>query len=471
MSVENLIFSQLLSNEEYARKVLPHLREEYMSTNEAKIFLKIYHRFFSKYNKPPAKQSMLLEIEKLKASADTYDAMVEFVNHKEEFTESLQYLVDMTEEYCKERALYNALRDSVLIMDGSNTKETRTPEMIPTLLTQALAVCFDTTVGHSYGDDFEERYEYYHDEVARIPTGIPYIDKITRGGFPRKTLNVLLAPPHGGKSFAMVNVGAGALKQGQNVLYITMEMAEMEIGKRFDVNLLDVDFDMLEEIPKDIYLKKMAKLKTSSNGKLVIKEYGTGMASAANFRQLLSELKTKQNFTPDLIIIDYMNICASEFYKAGSNHNSYTVVGSVGKELRALAKDANAAILTATQTNRSGVESSELDMTAVSDSASTSMIADFLLGVINTGELRELNQIMFVQIKNRYDGISSYVKHIMGTMYSKMQMFDLDENVEKFAPKKRDKLNSKKPDSAPVDMSHTIKPTTASFDDFKFEDE
>lgn len=470
--IENLIFSQLLTTDEYARKVLPHLREEYF-TNDQRIFLKIYHRFFSKYNKIPSKQTMLLEIDKLKASSEVYNALVELTNATEEFTESVDYLVTKTEEFCREKALYNALRDSVLIIDGSDSKEKRTPEIVPSLLTQALSVCFDTSVGHNYFDDAASRFDYYHSVTARVKTGIPVIDKITRGGFPKKTFNVLLAPPHGGKTLGMVNIGAGALKQGSNVLYITMEMAAEEIGKRFDVHMLGIDFDTLEGVPKDVFTKKFAKLQEGGMGRLVIKEFPTGAASAAHFRQLLAELKTKQNFVPDMIIVDYMNICASEFYKTGSNHNSYTVIGSVGKELRALAIEANAVLLSATQTNRSGVGSSELSMTDVSDSASTSMIADFMLGMITTSELKELNQILFQQIKNRYSGITELERFLMGVDYPKMMLFNLTEDSshhQSTPSPKKSKLNKGKSTDVEVDMTHQIKPEIPVFDDFKFDE-
>lgn len=480
MAIESLIFSQLLCNEEYARKVLPHIHEGYFNSNEERMFLKIYHRFFTKYNRVPNRQTMLLEIEKLKGSAEAYKQMVSFVDEKVEFTESLDYLVEQTEEFCKEKALFNALRESVLIVDGAD-KEKRGPNAIPTILSAALAICFDTTVGHDYDDDAEARYDYYHSTTARVDTGIRIIDKITRKGFPKKTLNVLLAPPHGGKTITMVNIAEGALKQGHNVLYISMEMAAEEIAKRFDVNRLDIDFDMLETVPKDIFTTKLKKLKKASYGKLIIKEYGTGTAAASNFRTLLGELKTKRGFTPDMIVIDYMNICASEFYKNGSNHNSYTIVGSIGKELRALAIESNSVVLTATQTNRSGIDNSELSMTTVSDSAATAMIADFIMGIINTSELKELNQLLFQQIKNRYDGIGNPEKFIMGVNYSKMQIYELDQshtfhkatNSDDTSGKSKkrgkggsdSKLNT--PSQSEVDMKFQIQPD---YNDFIYEE-
>ena len=469
MAIENIIFSQLLSNEEYSRKVLHHLKDEYFSTKEEKNFIKIYTRFFSKHNQLPSKQAMLLEIEKLKSSAEVYTTMVGFVNNTEEFTESLDYLVEQTEEFCKQKAIYNALRESVLIADGQS--KDKTPEAIPNILSDALAVCFDTTVGHSYIDDAAARYEYYHLTESRVKTGIGKFDLITKGGFPKKTLNVFLAPPHGGKTRDMVNVGAGALKNGFDVLYITMEMAAEEIGRRFDVNLMDVDFETLDTLPKDTFNARFKKMVTSgTSGKLIIKEYPTGAASAAHFRALLADLKTKQNFVPDMVIIDYMNICASEFYKAGSVHNTYSIVGSIGKELRALAIEYDFALITATQTNRSGVDNSDVDMTSVSESAGTSMIADWILAIINTAELKELNQVMYRQLKNRYRGVALDERFILGVDNAKLKIYELDTPTE-FKPNKSSKLNSKdnKPQNINIDMEHKVS-TTVSFDDFNFDE-
>jgi replicative DNA helicase len=466
--IEELIFSQLLTNDQYARTVIPHLKDEYFSTQEEKSFYKIYSRFFSKHNKIPSKQAMILELSGLKSSADLYSTMITMVNRTVEFEETLPYLIEKTESWCKERAIFNALRESVLIVDGQS--KDKTAEAIPSILQAALAVCFDTSVGHNYIEDAMSRYEYYHHTEARIRCGIPIIDKITKGGFPRKTLNVLLSPPHGGKSLVLVNIAAGAVKLGSNVLYLTLEMAAEEIGRRFDVNLLDVDFDTLELLSKNVFESKFAKMSSASRGKLVIKEFPTGAASAAHFRALLSELKTKQNFVPDMIVIDYMNICASEYFKTGSSHNSYIIIGSVGKELRALGIEFDAAVVTATQTNRSGVNASDVDMTAVSDSAGTSMISDFMMAIINTDELKQLKQLMFKQLKNRYSGTSDYEKFILGVDYTKMKVYELDSGSTVPTSEKRKPKIETANDSFGIDMNHQIKNTT-SFDDFNFGDD
>lgn len=464
--IENLIFSQLLHSEEYARKVVPHLKPEYFDTAEEKNFFKIYSHFFSKWNKIPSKQAILLEIDKLKSAVDAHKSLVELASKTEEFDETIDWLVEQTELFCKEKALFNALKESVLIMDGHN--KTVLPSAIPSIITQALSVCFDTSVGHDYILDAEQRYDYYHHTEARVKTGIKILDKITKGGFPKKTFNVIIAPPHGGKSLSLVNIGAGAIVNGANVLHLTLEMSAEETGKRYDVNLMDIDFDTLITLQKNVFTSKFANIAKKSRGRLIIKEYPTGVASAAHFKQLLAELKTKQDFVPDMIIIDYMNICASEFYKAGTNHNSYTVIGSIGKELRALGIESNSAIVSATQTNRSGVGSTDIDQTAMSDSAITSMIADFILACISTDELKQLNQILFKQIKNRYNGTSDFEKFLMGVDYPKMQLYELEADATQIQPKAT--LNNKRDSKTNIDPEHKIKDEIPKFD-FNFDEE
>ena len=353
MRTEQLIFSQLLLNEVYVRKVIPHIKPEYFSSEEDKNFYKIYTRYFNKHNTIPSKQAMRVEIENLKGSAGVYKSLLEVINSTETFQENIDYLVNETEKFCKSRAIYNALRESVLIVDGQDSK--KTPEAIPSILQEALSVCFDTSVGHNYVEDSDARYDYYHLAEAKIPTGSAEFDKVTKGGFSRKTLNLLLAPPHGGKSLVMVNMGCGALLAGFNVLFITLEMSDMEMSKRFDVNLMNIDFDTLDELPKAVYQNKFSSIAKQSRGKLIVKEYPTGAAHTGHFRSLLDELKTKQNFIPDILIVDYLGICASEKYKAASGANSYTIFKSVGEELRALAVEFNMAVVSAIQTNRAGV--------------------------------------------------------------------------------------------------------------------
>jgi len=464
--IENLIFSQLLTNEEYSRKVLPHLKEEYFSDQAEKNFFKIYSNFFQKYNKIASKTAMYLEIENLKASADIYTTMKEMVSRTVVFEETLPYLITQTEKFCREKAIFNALKESILIVDGQS--KTKTADSIPAILQAALGVCFDTSVGHDYFEDSGARYDYYHTAEARITTGMAEFDKITKGGFPRKTLNLFLAPPHGGKSLVMSNVGSGAAKAGYNVLTITMEMSDMEFSKRYDVQLLDVDFDTLAVLPKATFTSKFSKMAEKSRGRMIVKEYPTGAAHAGHFRTLLEELRTKQNFIPDLIIIDYLGICASENYKASSGANSYSIVKSVGEELRALAITSNCAIVSAIQTNRSGVANSSLGMENIAESLGSAMTADFIAAIVVTDELKDMKQILFSQIKNRYSGITDNAKFIMGIDYAKMKLFTLDSGstVPKFENKKSPRIETAA-DTFGIDMSHQIK-TTSSFDDFSF---
>lgn len=468
MSIENIIFSQLLINDSFSRAVLHHLKDDYFSSQEDKTFLKLYSRFFSKYNKIPSKTALLLEIENLKSSADIYTAMKEMVNRTVEFEETNAYLIDVTEQFCKERALFSALKESVLIVDGQS--KTKTKDAIPSILQTALGVCFDTSVGHDYFDESAARYDYYHLVEARIPTGIPQFDKITKGGFPRKTLNLLLAPPHGGKSLVMSNIGVGAIKAGFNVLTITLEMSDMEFSKRYDVQLMGIDFNTLSVLSKNVFESQFNKIAAQSRGKMIVKEFPTGAAHTGHFRTLLEELKTKQNFVPDMIIVDYLGICASENYKASSGANSYTIMKSVGEELRALAITHNCAIVSAIQTNRSGVGNSDLSMGNIAESLGSAMTADFITAIIVTDELKDLRQMMFSQIKNRYSGINDDAKFILGVDYPKMQLFSLDsgETVPKFDKKKPSKIETSN-DILNYDKHHQIKDTASEFSDFNFD--
>lgn len=467
MSIQNLIFSQLLINDEYARKVLPHLHEEYFSSQEEKIFFKIYSRFFKKHNKIPSKQSLLIEIENLKTSADIYTSVKDLINLTEEFDETLQYLVDKTEEYVKEKALFNALRESLLIADGHS--KTKTSEAIPALLQAALGVCFDTSVGHDYFNDVEARYKYYHETTNRVQCGIPELDKITKNGFPKKSLSFILAPPHGGKSLVMSNIAMGASKAGYNVLTITLEMSEMEFSKRYDVQSLDVSFDELSVLPQSVFESKVAKLAEKSRGRMITKEYPTKTAHCGHFRLLLEELRVKQNFVPDMIVVDYLGICASENYKPSSGANSYTIMQAVAEELRALAITHDCAIISAIQTNRSGIGNSTLDMSNIAESLGPAQVGDFIMAVIDTEDLKALRQLLFIQIKNRFDGIETPNKFMMGVDKSKMKLFSLDigGEVSSISDKKKTKIETAN-DTFAIDMTHTIKSTDNVFD-FNFE--
>ena len=451
-----------MTNEEYSRKVLPHVKTEYFSSDEDKVFFKIYSRYFQKHNSIPSKQAMFVEIENLKGSVDLYISLLDVNKETETFAENFQYLIETTEKFCKERAVYNALREAIVIADGQDKK--KTADAIPSILQEALSVCFDTSVGHDYKEDADMRYEYYHAVDAKIPTGNREFDKVTKGGFSRKTLNLLLAPPHGGKSLIMVNMGCGALLAGFDVLFITLEMSDMEMSKRFDVNLMDVDFDMLDSLPKEIFKNKFNQVAKKSRGKLIVKEYPTGVAHAGHFKALLEELKTKQNFKPDLVIVDYLGICASEKMKLSAGANSYSIYKSVGEELRALAVENNVAVVSAIQTNRSGIGNSDMGMTEISESIGNAMTADFIAAVINTDELKNLKQLMIKLIKNRYAGLG-YDKFLLGVDYTKMKLFDLEESEVKFKPKKPAKIET----AADTFFDAPVIKTNSAFEGFSFD--
>jgi KaiC/GvpD/RAD55 family RecA-like ATPase len=460
MRIESLIFSQLMTNESYARKVTPHLSEEYFQNQGDKVLFKLYSRFLQKHNSIPSKQALLIETEKLKASQDVYVSVKDTISETVDFSESMEFLIDKTETFCKERAIYNALRDAVLIADGQD--KNKSADAIPAILQSALNVCFDSSVGHDYYLDYEHRYDYYHRKDAKVPTGSSTFDSITRGGWSRKTLNVLLAPPHGGKSFLMVNFARGAVEAGFNVLYITLEMAEEEIGKRFDQAMMRTTFDEMMLFSRETFNSQFSKVQAKSHGKMIIREYPTGQGHAGHFRSLLSELKQKQNFNPDLIVVDYMGICASEVYKSGSSANTYTIVGSIGKELRALAIESDSAIVTAVQTNRSGVANTDIDITATSDSFGIPAIADWFGAIITSDELKEMNQMMIRQLKNRYKSLDEPNKFMIGTDFSRMIIHDLeDSGVKRTVSNNRDSGGS-----VPF-PDHKIN-SVNSFDDFDF---
>ncbi len=446
MRTESLIFSQLMTNEEYY-----------------KIFFKIYSRYFQKHNCIPSRQAMFVEIENLKGSVDIYKSLIEVTKETETFTENLEYLIETTEKFCKERAVYNALREAVLIADGQDKK--KSADAIPSILQEALSVCFDNAVGHDYIEDSDARYEYYHAAEAKIPSGVREFDKVTKGGFSRKTLNLLLAPPHGGKSLIMVNMGCGALLAGFDVLFITLEMSDMEMSRRFDVNLMDVDFDTLDSLTKDIYKNKFSQIAKKSQGKLIVKEYPTGAAHAGHFKALMEELRTKQNFVPDLVIVDYMGICASEKYKAAAGANSYTILKSVGEELRALASEYNVAVVSAIQTNRSGIGNSEIGMSEMSESIGPAMTSDFIAAVVVSDELKTLKQILIKLVKNRYAGLADD-KFLLGVDYLKMKLFDLEESAStSFKPKKPPRIET----AADTFFDAPVIKTNSAFEGFSFD--
>lgn len=444
-----------MTNEEYARRVLPHVKTEYFFTEPEKNLYKIYEEYFKKYNKVPSKQGLLVEIENRKASADDYTELKKLVSGQETFSEDLSFLLTTTEQFCKDRALYNAIKESVLIADSKDKKGKQTPDAIPTILSKALSISFDTAIGHDYSEDAEARYDYYHKKESRLTTGIQILDFAMKGGPTRKTLNCFIAPPHGGKSMAMVNVGVGALNAGLNVLYITLEMAAEEIARRFDVNILNVDFDQLEMIPKATYINKFSSLKKKAMGTLKIKEYPTGTANAGHFKALLEEYKTKQNFIPDVIIIDYLNLCAPMSGKA--TDNSFERIKNVGTELRALMIEQNCVGWTATQTTRGGAGNSDFGIDSTSESFAIPALVDSFFAIIDSDELKKMNQIMFKQLKNRFKDMNELLRFVVGINRSKMKMYDVDNQDL-----------TKKPGAKFVENNSPVINKSTDFDDFNF---
>lgn len=430
MAFEQVIFSNLIFNEEYARKVIPFLKEEYFVDYTDKTLFKLIDSYSKKYNSFPSKEALVIDLtnkeginedtfKKCKSTIETFD--------KDENTK-LEWLLDKTETFCQEKAVYNAIMKSIEIIDDRSGNLTK--GSIPQILTDALGVSFDSHIGHDFIDDSDSRFEFYHTKESRIGFDLEYFNKITQGGLPKKTLNIILAGTGVGKSLAMCHFAAANMVAGLNVLYITMEMAEERIAERIDANLLDVTLDDLKVIPKDSYEKKMERLKRKVKGKLVIKEYPTACAGSANFRHLLNELKIKKNFVPNVIYIDYLNICMSSRIRHGSNVNSYTLVKAIAEELRGLAVEHNVPIISATQTTRSGYSSSDVGLEDTSESFGLPATADFMFALTTSEELEELGQIMVKQLKNRYNDPSTNRRFVLGVDRSKMRLYDVEQSAQ-----------------------------------------
>lgn len=430
MAFEQVIFSNLIFNEEYARKVIPFLKEEYFVDYTDKILFKLIDSYSKTYNSFPSKEALVIDLtNKEGINEDTFKKCRDIIQNldKDENTK-LEWLLDKTETFCQEKAVYNAIMKSIEIIDDKSGKLTK--GSIPQILTDALGVSFDSHIGHDFIDDSDSRFEFYHTRESRVPFDLEFFNKITQGGLPKKTLNIILAGTGVGKSLAMCHFAAANMVAGLNVLYITMEMAEERIAERIDANLLDVTLDDLKVIPKDSYDKKMERLKRKVKGKLVIKEYPTACAGSANFRHLLNELKIKKNFVPDVIYIDYLNICMSSRIRHGSNVNSYTLVKAIAEELRGLAVEHNVPIISATQTTRSGYSSSDVGLEDTSESFGLPATADFMFALTTSEELEELGQIMVKQLKNRYNDPSVNRRFVLGVDRSKMRLYDVEQSAQ-----------------------------------------
>ncbi len=428
MQIETLILRNLMLNEDYTRSVIPHLKLKYFEEPYRGVFNEII-KFVNKFNKLPSADALSIELKNNpKIGSDSLALIPEISVQKEEQT--VDWLTEKTEKWCQDRAIYLAIMDSINIIEGKH--ETLDKNALPDVLSEALGVNFDLRVGHDYVDDSDNRFEFYHRAEEHLPFDLKMFNKITKGGLVNKSLNVALAGTGVGKSLFMCHVAAGALTQMKNVLYITMEMAEERIAERIDANLMNVPIDQLENLSKDMFDKKMHKLTDKGVGKLIVKEYPTGAASSIHFRALLKELKIKRDFTPDLICIDYLNICASARMKAmGGAINSYTYVKAIAEELRGMAVEYNLPIVTATQTTRTGFGSSDVGLEDTSESFGLPATADLMFAIISTDELEDLNQLMVKQLKNRYnDPTGKNKKFVVGVDRAKMRLYDVEDTAQ-----------------------------------------
>jgi replicative DNA helicase len=429
MRLEQQILSRLIYDENYCRKVIPFLKREYFIDRKESIVISEISEYFTKYNKPVTKDILAIEVSN---RTDINDKELVEVNS---FIDSLvdaptndEWLLTNTEKFCKDKAVYNAILTSIRIQEGRD--KTYTTDSIPSILSDALAVSFDNHVGHDYLDDADSRYEFYHRVEEKVAFDLEMFNKITKGGLSKKTLNIVLAGTGVGKSLFMCHVAAGALSAGKNVLYITMEMAEERIAERIDANLLNLTMDELKVIDKDIYESRLAKLAKKTQGKLIIKEYPTAGAHAGHFRALLEELKLKREFTPDIIMIDYLNICASQRMKQGGSINSYTYIKAIAEELRGLAVEYNVPIVSATQTTRSGYTNSDPGLEDTSESFGLPATADFMFALVSNEELEQLNQIIVKQLKNRYNDPGFYKRFVIGVDRAKMKLYDVEASAQ-----------------------------------------
>ena len=428
-NIEQTILRNLLTDEKYMRKVLPFIKPDYFQGVYKTLFREV-GKYVAKYNKLPSSESLSIELQDASMSQDQFTMAMEIVPQL--FTiEKIdqEWLLNNTEKWCQDRAIYNSIMESISIIDGKH--DSLTKNALPELLQKALGVAFDTNIGHDYIENAEERYDFYHKEEDRIPFDLNYFNKITKGGVPRKTLNIALAGTGVGKSLYMCHVAASSLVEGRNVLYITMEMAEERIAERIDANLLNVPIDQLDSMSKDMFTEKVNNLARKTTGRLIVKEYPTGSAHAGHFRALLNELKLKKQFEPDVIFVDYLNICASSRMKAmGGAINSYTYIKAIAEELRGLAVEFDLPIFSATQTTRSGYSNSDVGLEDTSESFGLPATADLLFALISTEELEKDGQMMVKQLKNRYNDPTQHKRFVIGVDRSKMRLYDVEESQQ-----------------------------------------
>ena len=427
--IERTAIKNLIHNEEYCRKVLPFIKEEYFTDRLEKLLFTEIYKFVNKYNNLPTKESLSIEINTNKTiNEDEYTKITEILSTLNPEPINLDWLVETTEKFCKDRAIHNAILGGIQILDGRD--KDHTPEYLPEMLSEALSVSFDQKVGHDYLLESKERYDFYKKKEERLELDLDFFNKITRGGIPSKTLNICLAGTGVGKTMFMTHLASSILLQGKNVLYITLEMAEERIAERIDANLLNVGMSDLEELPYSMYETKINKLQSKTTGQIIIKEYPTASAHTGHFKNLISELALKKSFKPDIVFIDYLNICSSARFKAGANVNSYTYIKSIAEELRGLAVENDLPIFSATQTTRGGFVSSDVGLEDTSESFGLPATADFMFALISSEELEEKNQIMVKQLKNRYNDPTVNRKFILGVDRSKMKFYDVEQSAQ-----------------------------------------
>jgi replicative DNA helicase len=428
--LELTILRNLIFNEDYARKVIPFIQPEYYEQRVEKIVFEEIVEFIVKYGSSITIEALNIEIDNRRDLTESENKeIVELLSKLNDSPVDKQWILDTTEKWCRDRAIYLALMESIHIADGNNEKKNR--DAIPSILSDALAVSFDNNIGHDYLQNYEERYEFYHRKEDKIEFDLEYFNKITKGGLPNKTLNIALAGTGVGKSLFMCHIASSALLQGRNVLYITLEMAEERIAERIDANLLNVPIQQLVDLPRSAFEKKVTGIAKKTQGTLVIKEYPTASAHSGHFKALLNELALKKSFRPDIIFIDYLNICSSSRFKSGSNINSYTLVKSIAEELRGLAVEFNVPIVSATQTTRSGFGSSDVELTDTSESFGLPATADLMFALISTEELEGLGQIMVKQLKNRYNDPTIFKRFVVGIDRAKMRLYDCEQSAQK----------------------------------------
>ena len=422
----------MVYNDEYVKRVLPFLKSEYFSDHTETVLFKTINEFILKYENLPTFESLVIQLRESKLNEnelkDVVSELNEFRKEKDEVVDE-RWLLEQTEKFCQEKAIHNALLESIQILDDK-TRTTKDKGAIPSILSDALAVSFDEHVGHDYTEDFERRYDFYHRKEEKIPFDLEFFNKITKGGVSYKTLNIILAGTGVGKSLFMCHMAAACLNQGKNVLYITMEMAEEKIAERIDANLLNVNLDDLSGLSKQDYERKISNLKSKTNGKLIIKEYPTASASVLHFKTLLNELYLKRKFKPDIIFVDYLNICCSSRLKYGANVNTYLYVKAIAEELRGLAVETGVPIFSATQTTRSGFTSSDPGLEDTSESFGLPATADFMFALVSTEELEKLNQIQVKQLKNRYSDPNKNKRFVVGIDRGKMKLYDVENSAQ-----------------------------------------